>query len=52
MSSNEPPCSTLIDEWSESRKDCSPDIPAYWNYRDELTVCNNLILKGHKVDQQ
>ena len=49
----EPQCSTLIrtirDGWPESRKDCPPNISAYWNYRDELTVCNGLIMKGHKV---
>ena len=56
MSSNKPKCSTLIrtikDGLPKSRKDCPPNIQAYWNYRDELTVCSDLILKGHNVDQQ
>ena len=40
---------TILMGWPESRKDCPPTIIEYWNYRDELSVTNDLILKGEKI---
>ena len=34
--------------WPEERKKCHPDPLIFWNYRDELTIADGLILKGKK----
>ena len=33
--------------WPDERSDCPATLLAYWNYRDELTVADGLILKGN-----
>ena len=36
----------IIGGWPEKRSDCPAHLHAYWNYHDELTVADGLILKG------
>ena len=31
------------------KKQCSPDLTDFWNYRDELSFVNGLIMKGQKI---
>lgn len=40
---------TILTGWPESRKECSPTVTEFWNYRDELSVVDHLILKGEKI---
>nr|XP_039272273.1 uncharacterized protein K02A2.6-like [Styela clava] len=35
--------------WSVKRSQVSQDVVEYWNYRDEITVCENLLLKGERI---
>ena len=35
--------------WPERRSDCPVHLHAYWNYLDELTVADGLILKGTRI---
>ena len=35
----------IMSGWLEERKKCHPDLLTFWNYRDELTIANGLILK-------
>ena len=35
--------------WPDKRADCPSHLYGYWNYRDELTVANGLILKGTRI---
>ena len=35
--------------WPDKRSECLPHLHGYWNYRDELTVSDGLILKGTRI---
>ena len=35
--------------WPEYPKECPPDLKEYWNFREDLSVENGLILKGHRL---
>ena len=35
--------------WPDKRSVCPPHLYGYWNYRDELTVSDGLILKGTRI---
>ena len=39
----------IMNCWPQKRSDCPAHLHAYWNYRDELTVADGLILKGSRV---
>ena len=39
----------IMHGWPEKRSDCPAYLHAYWNYRDELTVADGLILKGTRI---
>ena len=39
----------IMHGWPEKRSDCPVYLHAYWNYRDELTVADGLILKGTRI---
>ena len=41
--------SYITQGWPKSRNHLSPELKPYYNLRDELTVVNNLILKGNKI---
>ena len=34
--------------WPDKRAECPSHLHAYWNYKDELTVADGLILKAHE----
>ncbi len=40
---------TILDGWSEVRQHCPAQIIDFWNYRDELTYVDGIILKGQRV---
>ena len=35
--------------WPSEHRDCPVYIHSYWNYRDEMTVKNGLILEGTRI---
>ncbi len=35
--------------WPELRKHCPPEIIEFWNYRDEITSVDGLMIKGQKL---
>ena len=35
--------------WPELFQDCPHDLKDYWNYREDLSVENGLVLKGHRL---
>ena len=35
--------------WPNTRSECLSHLHAYWNYRDELTVTDGIILKGTQI---
>ena len=39
----------IMHGWPEKRSNCPASLHAYWNYRDELTVADGLILKGTRI---
>ena len=39
----------ILKGWPEMRQHCPEQLKEFWNFRDELTVLNGLILKGHKL---
>ena len=39
----------ITEGWPERRAECPTYLHPYWNYRDELTVSNGLILKGSRI---
>ena len=36
----------IIKGWPHSRSECSKNLQDFWNYRDELSVLDGLVLKG------
>ena len=41
--------STITQGWPDTRSDCPAHLHAFWNYRDELTVADGVILKGTHI---
>nr|XP_054606603.1 uncharacterized protein K02A2.6-like [Nothobranchius furzeri] len=40
--------STIMKGWPENKKECSAKIQDYWNCRGELTVVDDIVMKGSK----
>ena len=39
----------ILQGWPEKRKDCNSQVLEYWNFRDELSVVDNIIYKGNRI---
>jgi len=39
----------ILDGWSNERSQCPSRLLEFWNFRDELTVVDDIILKGSKI---
>jgi hypothetical protein len=39
----------ITTEWPKNRKECNNMIVPYWTFRDEMTMMNDLILKGNRI---
>ena len=39
----------VMNGWPEPRKDCYPLLLDYWTYREEISVENGLLFKGHRL---
>lgn len=42
-------CKAIQHGWPEARKDCHPSLTPFWDYRDEMTVCQGLVVKGQAL---
>jgi transposase InsO family protein len=40
---------TIQDGWPDSRTKCHQTILEFWNHRDELSCCDNLIFRGQTI---
>ena len=40
----------IMHGWPEKRSNCPASLHAYWNYRNELTEADVLILKGKCIN--
>ena len=40
---------TLLDGWPDTRSDCHKQLLDFWNYRDEITYIDGILLNGKKV---
>ena len=40
---------TVMDGWPEFKKDCPTILTPFWDYRDEITVCQDVLLKGQTL---
>ena len=41
---------TIPQGWPDKRADCPTHLHAYWNYSDQVTVSDGLILKGTRSE--
>lgn len=39
----------VINGWPKDRSQCDPEVLEYWNFRDELCICDGLLLKGDRI---
>ena len=39
----------IIKEWPSDRDECPRNLLEYWNYRDELSILDRLVLKGIRI---
>ena len=39
----------ILSGWPDSKGQVPPNAQEFWNYRDELTVAQGLIVKGQKI---
>ena len=39
----------ILRGWPDKRDECPQNLKSYWNYRDELSVLDGLILKGTRI---
>ena len=40
---------TILEGWPDEIKDCSVLVEKYWNYRDEITVWDGMVVKGTRI---
>lgn len=39
----------ILSGWPDNKKECQSLVTDFWNYRDELTVYDGVIMKGNKI---
>ncbi len=40
---------TVLNGWPDSRAEVNPSIHQYWNFREEISVFNGVLFKGHRI---
>lgn len=40
---------TVIDGWPNEKRDVQREIEHFWNFRDDLSVCDNILLKSNRI---
>ena len=41
--------SVILNGWPDKHQQCPPELQEYWNYRDELSVIDDIIIKGQRI---
>lgn len=41
--------STILNGWPEHMAQCPLSVRDFWNFRDELSVIDQLVMKGHRI---
>ena len=41
--------SVIMDGWPDTRSELNTNVQDFWNYRDELSVYNDIIFKGERI---
>ena len=41
--------STIKTGWPAKREDCPTNVRPYWDFRDELTTCDDVVVKGQTI---
>ena len=39
----------VLNGWPENRAELAPELREYWNFRDELCICDGLLMKGDRL---
>ena len=39
----------ILTGWPNNKYECPPDLASYWNVREELSVSDNVVLRGSKI---
>lgn len=39
----------ILKGWPQAKSECSPAVQDYWNFREELSIAEGIILKGSKI---
>ena len=39
----------ILTGWPENRSEVEPELQDYWNFRDELCICDGLLMKGDRL---
>ena len=39
----------VLNGWAENRAELAPELREYWNFRDELCICDGLLMKGDRL---
>ena len=40
---------TIIQGWPKQRNECPDNLKSFWNYQDELSILDGLVLKGTRI---
>ena len=40
---------TVIKGWPKQRNECPENLKHFWNYHDELSILDRLVLKGIRI---
>lgn len=40
---------TVLQGWPTNRKDLDSELTPYWNFRDEISIVEGLLLKGNRI---
>ena len=40
---------TVISGWPDTRMECPSHIVPYWNYRDEISIVDGILIKGNRI---
>ena len=42
----------ILTGWPENRSEVEPELQDYWNFRDELCICDGLLMKGDRLTKK
>lgn len=39
----------VMNGWPDTKQNCIAEVNKFWNYKDELSVCDEILYKGNKI---